>query len=117
MMMSHLPRQECKGKNILEIDSLRVGEEMKVLILAALFALGIGVMLLWKTTTMTKDIYRIAFFLGLVVFAATMLFLPSSLTINLGRSPGSPILAILLTLVQLTPFILLLESGYAGYRG
>jgi hypothetical protein len=91
---------------------------MKPFIAVAVVAIALAFLLIWRTQLITRGTYQIGFFVGLSAFV-WFLLLPrsTSFMIGLGRSSFAPLSAIPFVLIALTPFVLLVESGIAGYRG
>jgi hypothetical protein len=91
---------------------------MKLRIAAvALVALALAVLLVWRNAAITPSVYRLGFFLGFATLIAWLMF-PGEMYISLGHGRGkrSVILPIVIT-VFMTPSIVLVEVGIAGYRG
>jgi hypothetical protein len=95
---------------------------MRILIPPALVAIGLAVLLLLRPTLVPKWVYLAGFFLGLATLGVfsfgrgertwelrSIGFIPSRVTLI-----GS---LILVSFLASTPYLLLLESGIAGYRG
>jgi hypothetical protein len=100
---------------------------MKVMVAAAVVALALALLLIWRSASLTRGVYRFGFFLGLAALAAIFV---SRLPVDRSTSPGGGEMTIHLgsgalartayapiVWVALTPFILLVEVGIAGYRG
>jgi hypothetical protein len=100
---------------------------MKVMIAAAVVALALALLLIWKSPSLTRGVYRFGFFLGLAALAAIFVSrLPAAgdtlsgrgeMTIHLGPGAFARAAYAPIVWVALTPFILLVEVGICGYRG
>jgi hypothetical protein len=90
---------------------------MKIFTAAVLIAIGLAVLLVWRTPPMTKGAYRLGFLLGLAAFGGTILSGRSSWTLYLGPNHGAPLVAFLSRFLAAMPFVLLVEAGFSGYRG
>jgi len=83
---------------------------------AAVVVIGLGFLLTWTSPLITSGAYRVGFFMGLAAFAS-ILFSSGSWYFRIG-SGRFPYLALVpFTFLAVTPYLLLLESGIAGYRG
>ena len=82
----------------------------------ALFAAGLAFLLIRKPQFLTQGAYKWGFFLALAAFAAIVLSPSAEFSVHLGQNPGAPVVAILTTLLFMTPFVLLIEAGILGYR-
>jgi hypothetical protein len=90
---------------------------MKVFMAAALVAIGLAVLLLWRNPPITKGVYRLGFAVGLAAFAAIVLGPGGEWDMRIGRGPLALLAWVPITFVAMTPYLLLIESGIAGYRG
>ncbi len=91
-----------------------------VLVLQALVAAAFAVLLLWRSPRMTMAVYRVGFFFGLAVLAATFFSMnagQNTWDFRLPDGPTSFLGLIPITFLASAPFILLIESGISGYRG
>jgi hypothetical protein len=91
---------------------------MKLRIAAvALVALALAVLLIWRNAAITPGVYRFGFFLGLATLAVWLIF-PGQMLISLGQSSLKRRVALpVVTTIFMTPSIVLVETGIAGYRG
>jgi hypothetical protein len=85
--------------------------------LVTLVALTLGVLLVWRNDVITPSVYRLGFFLGFATLIV-WLMLPGEMYISIGHGSWkhAVILPIVMT-VLMTPSIVLVEAGIAGYRG
>ncbi len=90
---------------------------MKLLFITAGAAIGLAFLLLWRSPLITRGANRMGFLLGLAAFA-TILFSPGgSWDLRMGRGSSASIALLPIILLAITPYLLLIESGIAGYRG
>lgn len=89
---------------------------MKVPLIASFVAVALGVFLAWRGPAITKNAYKAAFFIGLATFAA-FLFGRAEWGLRLGRGPLAVAALIPIAIFASTPFLLILETGIAGWRG
>jgi hypothetical protein len=95
---------------------------LNVLLAGEAVAIGLGLLLVCWYPLIDRVAYRIGFFLGLAAFAAILFGLGGQ-----WDSRSHPVLfpsflpfkfsLIHATFLAMTPYLLLLESGIAGYRG
>lgn len=90
---------------------------MKALMIAAAVAIGLAFLLLWRSPLITKGVYRMGFLLGLAAFAGILFSPGGEWDFRMGRGPSAFLALIPITLLAIVPFLLLVESGIAGYRG
>ena len=88
---------------------------MKVLVVASLVAIGLAFLLVWKSPLITGGTYRICFVVGLAALAAILCSPGDSWGFHIPASAS--IARIPITYLAITPYLLLVESGIAGYRG
>jgi hypothetical protein len=89
---------------------------MKIFTAAVLIAIGLAVLLVWRTPPITRGAYRLGLLLGLAAFGGTILSGRSSWTLYLGPNHGA-LVVFLSRFVAAMPFVLLAEAGFSGYRG
>lgn len=93
---------------------------MKVLVATSVVALFLAVLLMWRTPMITRGVYRFAFVLG-VAALGFFLFFPrsgaNSFVLHTGHGPMARLALLPLFFVSITPPVLVLEVGVAGYRG
>jgi hypothetical protein len=83
-----------------------------------LVALVLGVLLSWKNSEVTPGFYRFGFFLGLASLVAWLLSPSGQMFIPIGANPWKRIAFIPIGfIIAAAPFIVLMEAGWAGYRG
>ena len=92
------------------------------MIATAAVAVALGVLLISKSPRITPGVYKLGFFLGLA--ALVVRFFPGlgahrmeSMFMPLGHAPWAYLAAGLLSLLAVSPFVVLFETGVAGYRG
>jgi len=90
---------------------------MKPFIVGAAVVLGLAFLLLWRSPVITKGAYRMGFFLGLAAFAGILFGPGGGWYLRIGSNPWGFAAWVPITLLAMAPFLLLLESGIAGYRG
>ena len=88
---------------------------MKVLAVAALVAIGLVFLLVWKSPLITRGTYRVGFLVGLAAFSAILCSPGGDWGFHIPASAS--IARIPITFLAITPYILLAESGIACYRG
>jgi hypothetical protein len=87
-------------------------------VLTTLVAVVLGVLLSLKASQVTPERYRISFFLGLATLAISLLSPGDQMSIRIGRNGWKRIaLMPVIYVVAASPFIVLTEAGFAGYRG
>ncbi len=87
------------------------------LFLAAVVALVLAFLLILRTPLIAKGAYQIGFFAGLAAFGA-ILFMPASQwDARMMRHIPTRFSLIVFIFVAMAPYLLLFESGIAGYRG
>lgn len=91
--------------------------KLHILIAAAAVAIGLGFLLVCNSPLITRGVYRIAFFLGLAAFAAIVIGPAGSWDAHMMGYIPSRATLILFRFVGIVPYLLLLETGFAGYRG
>ena len=89
---------------------------MRTLFAAALIAIGLGILLIWRPALANKGMYRLGFLVGIATFGALVLSTSTSWTLYVNRNSGF-IIVILSLLSATVPFVLLVEAGLSGYRG
>jgi hypothetical protein len=90
---------------------------MKLFVAGAAAAIGLAALLLWPSPAITKGMYRLGFFFGLAAFAAIMFSLGASWDVRMGHNTGGFLTSIAIIFAATAPYLLLIESGLAGYRG
>lgn len=88
---------------------------MKILVVGTLVAIGLVILLVWKSPLITRVTYRIGFLVGLAALAAILFSPGDSWGFHIRASES--ISRVPITLLGITPYLLLAESGIAGYRG
>ena len=89
---------------------------MKTDIIAGVIALGLASALMWRNPQLTPSFYRFACLLGFLGIVAWTLHGQSE-TFVIGNSLSSVSAFIPAILMLLTPFVLVIEVGVAGFRG
>ncbi len=101
---------------------------MKMMVAAAVIALALAVLLVWRSPAITPRVYQFGFFLGLGTLAAILVssrlrFIGGSssgggeMMIRLGTSTFAKTAVVPFFLMAMTPYIILMEVGITGYRG
>ena len=90
---------------------------MRPFVVGAAAAIGLAVVLLWPSPSITKGVYRLSFFLGLAAFAAIVFSAGGSWDVRMGHNAGPSLASIAIIFAATAPYLLLIESGMAGYRG
>lgn len=90
---------------------------MRRFMVAPIAVIALALLLLWRSPVITKGTYRMGFFLGLAAFA-TFLFGPGGeWGFRFGPGRLAYVAWIPIVFIALSPYLLLLEAGIAGYRG
>ncbi|MGH9701573.1 MAG: hypothetical protein ACRD52_19235 [Candidatus Acidiferrales bacterium] len=83
-----------------------------------LTAAVLAILLIWDARFMTKGLYRLMFFFGLAALAIIIMRPGSSSFFYLPSSTYIKFMAVsFFVFVAITPFALLIEIGFSGYRG
>jgi hypothetical protein len=98
-------------------------QALNALLAGQAVVIGMGLLLVCWSPAIDRAVYRVGFFVGLAAFAA-MYFGPGGqwdsrshpLLFRLSRLPFR-VLWIYVMFLGMTPYLLLLEGGIAGYRG
>jgi archaellum biogenesis protein FlaJ (TadC family) len=88
----------------------------------AFVAVVLLVVLILRSPMIPTAVYKFGFFLGLAALAVFLFWRPGGpdmewMEIGLGRGRIAYASAGLLALIPLSPFVVLIETGIAGYRG